>query len=322
MRVLFLGTPEFSVPTLMAIGESPHALVGVVTQPDRQKGRGLKAAAPPVKVAAQALGIELYQPEGGKGFQARLRDIIAKTDPDIAVVVAYGQIIGSKALDQTEYGFVNLHASLLPELRGAAPIHWAVIRGYEETGVTTMHVTPELDAGDIILTRRIDIGQGDTAGSVHDCLAKLGATLMVKTLDMLEGGTAPRLPQNDADATWAPKLTSNDEIICWTAGSRDVFNQVRGLYPWPRATTYWQGAAIKVNAVSLVNQADLGEVGLDYPPGSIVALKKGLGPVVKCGQGHVLVAEVQPAGSRIISGADFLNGYNPTEGDQFAAGGS
>lgn len=300
MRVIFIGTADFAVPSLKTIA-AEHEIVTVVTQPDRPRGRGQKIQFTPVKEAALELGLEVYQPQ-------RIRDPEAvqhlqNLSPQVIVLVAYGQILPESILEIPPLGCINVHASLLPAYRGAAPINWAIINGEQETGVTTMYMTPQLDSGDIILQSKIRIEPQDTAGTLHDKLAQEGALLIKKTLELLEQGKAPRLPQQEERATYAPPLTKEHERIDWSKSSQQVANLVRGMNPWPGAYTIYQGKILKIlETVPLEHDQGLA-------PGTVLSIDKYEGFTVQCGTGSVLVTAVKPQGRKAMTGADFIRGY-------------
>src|SRR5690242_16298826 len=244
LRLVFLGTPAFAVPTLEAIARAGHDVPLVVTQPDRPKGRGQTAAATPVKEAALRLGIEVYQPERVRRPEAVER--LGSIGADAMVVVGYGQIIPQNVIDLAPLGIINVHASLLPKYRGAGPIQWAIINGETRTGVTTMRIDAGLDTGDMLLKAETDIGPEETAVELGQRLAVLGADLLVKTLDGLARGVIAPQPQNSADATHAPLLKKEDGVIDWTRPSTAIHNRVRGLQPWPGASTPFRGQTLHV----------------------------------------------------------------------------
>jgi methionyl-tRNA formyltransferase len=264
---------------------------------------------PPVKQLAQELGLEVRQPD-------KIKDLdflawLASLRPEVLVVVAYGRVLPPEMLDLPSRGSINLHASLLPRYRGAAPIHWAVINGEKETGVTTMYITPELDAGDIILQRAVPVGERDTAGSLHDRLAEVGAELLVETLDRVEQGEAPRRPQEASQATYAPPLKPEDEKIDWRWPARAVFNRVRGLNPWPGAYGRWRGKRVKIWWVEPGERLPAGR----WAPGEILAVGE-QGIEVACGDGQaVWIQQLQPEGKAVMTAAEFARGYRPRIGE-------
>ncbi|MBI5184099.1 MAG: methionyl-tRNA formyltransferase, partial [Nitrospinae bacterium] len=227
MRIIFMGTPDFAVPTLKSIIESQHSVVCVVTRPDRPKGRGMDLTPPPVKIVADSFGITVLQPDSVKenGFIDKLKDV----KPDIIVVVAFGQILTEEILNIPRYGCINLHASLLPKYRGAAPINWAVINGDEITGVTTIQMDKGMDTGDILLKHEIKISPLYDAVTLHDRLAEMGAGAIIETLEMIESCTLSPIPQDHADASYAPKLKKEDGLIDWGKDACEIYNLVRGV---------------------------------------------------------------------------------------------
>ncbi|HHY36737.1 MAG TPA: methionyl-tRNA formyltransferase [Firmicutes bacterium] len=310
MRILFLGTPEFALISLQKLVEAGEKVVGVVTQPDRPRGRGRKVTASPVKTFAREKGIPVYQPERLKD-----REVIEKLAgfaPDLIVVVAYGKILPREVLQIPPLGCINVHASLLPRYRGAAPIHWALIKGEEVTGVTTMYIDEGMDKGDIILQEEVPILPEDTAGTLHDKLAQAGARLLLDTVARIRAGTAPRIPQPAEGVTYAPPLEARDELLDWNKPARQLWFQVRGLNPWPGALTHWQGGILKVWVVSPLE----GEA----TPGEVVAVDKQAGILVGTGEGILRLEEVQPAGKRKMAASDFARGYGVKEGLFFGSG--
>jgi len=287
-----MGTPDFARASLAALIDAGREVAGVFTQPDRAKGRGMKLQHSPVKELALQHDIPVFQP-------AKMRDgtaleMLRPLKPDIAVVVAYGRLLPPELLAQPPLGCINVHASLLPELRGAAPIQWAVARGFMETGVTAMYMAEELDAGDIILYNKVSIGQSDTAGTLHDRLRDMGAGLLLQTLDQIENGTAPRVPQDSARATFAPIIRKEDGRIDFTRPVHEVDCHIRGMHPWPCAFF----GELKVHKA-----APTGETS-DLPPGSAVD-----GGGIVCGGGGILkLLEVQGPGGRRMTIEDYLRG--------------
>jgi methionyl-tRNA formyltransferase len=301
-----MGTGEFAIPSLRAIDASSHSLVGLVTQPDRPKGRGRLLSPPPIKTVAEELGYQVFQPEKIKD-EVALRQI-RSWQPDVIVVVAYGQLLPRDILEIPPRGCINVHPSLLPKYRGSAPIHRAIINGEEETGVTTMFMAEALDAGDIILQERIPIDPQATAGILHDLLADKGAMLLMRTLDLVERGEEPRLPQDELLATYAAPLTPEDGKIEWSKSAVAIGNLVRGMNPRPGAYTSFQGKRLKVWEGKPV--AIPGGAG-SYPPGSVLSCPEGRGILVKAGDGKgILITKLQMEGKKAMSTAAFLKG-NP-----------
>ena len=282
MKAVFMGTPDFSVPALEEL-EKVHQVAAVVTQQDRPKGRGHKMQYTPVKEKALELNIPVYQPEKVKNPE--FVDILREINPDVIVVIAFGQILSKEILDLPKYGCINVHGSLLPKYRGAGPIQWSIIDGEKTTGVTTMYMGEGLDTGDMILKKETPIGENETYGELHDRLAVIGAQALVETVDLLEQGKAPREKQEDALSCYAPML-DNDLI--------------RGLSPWPVAHTTFEGKLLKVHrAVVAQAQGDCG------PAGKVLDSKK---LIVACGSGALELQQVQLEGGKRISGEDFMRG--------------
>ncbi len=309
MRVVYMGTPAFAVPSLEAlIGRTEHEVAGIVTGPDRPKGRGLKTGASPVKEAGLRNGIPLWQPDKLRdpGFLDGLRALEA----DLFVVVAF-RILPRELLEIPRAGTVNLHPSLLPKYRGAAPIQWAVMNGDEETGVTTFIVEKKVDAGDILCQETVPIGPEETAGGLHDRLARIGADLLLRTVDLLAAGDiCPR--RQKGEATPAPRISREDGRIDWRLPAREIHNRVRGLNPVPMAFTTWRGKNLRI----LTSQPEPleGEVGLG--PGRIISADERKGIVVMTGEAGLRLVVVQPEGRSRIEGEEFVRGYRPNTGDQ------
>ncbi|GEN30379.1 methionyl-tRNA formyltransferase [Cerasibacillus quisquiliarum] len=299
-RIVFMGTPDFSVPILQALTESDYEMALVVTQPDRPVGRKRVMTPPPVKVAAEQLNIPVFQPE-------KLREhyqVILDYKPDIIITAAYGQLLPNELLEAPEFGCINVHASLLPELRGGAPIHYAIIQGKEETGVTIMYMAEKLDAGDIISQRRIPIEHDEHAGSLHDKLSELGKDLLLDTLPDIFEGKIKAIPQDETKATFASNITRRDEKIDWSKSHIEVYNQIRGLNPWPVAFTTFNNKTVKIW------WAELDEKTYDCHPGEIVDVVNEEAIVVCCGnQKAVRITEIQPAGKKRMTVKAFLLGY-------------
>lgn len=308
-RVVFLGTGEFALPVLEAL-HSECDLAAVVTQPDRPRGRGLEPGAPPVKERAAGLGLEVLQPESlrSEEFLERIRAL----SPDFLVVADFGRIL-PPALLGVGRAVVNVHPSLLPRWRGPAPVERALMAGDEVTGVTTLHVSERVDAGDIILQKEVPIAPEEDAGTLRARLAREGARLLLDTLGLLMDGKAPRTPQDEGRATYAAPLTAADEVLDWSRPAAEVVNRVRALSPVPGARTWWGGRILKVKRAR-----PGGEAG-GASPGTVVGLTEG-GFLVACGDGAVEVLEVQPEGRRSMPAADFLRGYRLSAGDILGRG--
>ena len=302
MRVVFMGTPDFSVPALENIAKR-YEVVAVVTQQDRPKGRGHKMQYTPVKEKAIELEIPVYQPKRVK--DPEFVDILKTLKPDVIVVIAFGQILSKEILELPKHGCINVHASLLPKYRGAAPIQWAVINGDKKSGVTTMYMAEGLDTGDIIDTSEIVLDEKETGGSLFDKLADLGGKLILNTLDKLETGTATRTRQDDARSTYAGKITKELGKIDFTKPAVEIERLIRGLNPWPSAFTYMDDKMLKIW------NADVLEETVEEEPGTITEVNKKFIKVAT-GEGYLLLKEIQLEGKKRMDVTSFLNGYNFT----------
>jgi methionyl-tRNA formyltransferase len=305
MTIVFMGTPDFSVPALRILLENTYDVHTVVTQPDRPKGRGRKIVPSAVKVFAERHKIPILQPEKVRSqeIQQRLKDIA----PEVIVVVAYGQILPESILHIPKLGCINIHASLLPKYRGAAPIHWAIIRGEKETGVTTMLMDKGMDTGDMLLQKKIPIEEEDTAGTLHDKLSLVGAELLLQTLQHLEQGTITPTPQNREAATYAPLLKKEDGRINWQEPASQIYDKVRGLFPWPGAYTSFQGKTLKLLKVRVEQEP----VNSNLPaPGTVVALDNIAGPIIATGDRYIRILKVQPENKKPMHCSDFCRGYH------------
>ncbi len=307
MRILFWGTPDFAVPALRALYGEGHEIVGVVTQPDRPSGRGRKRVPSPVKRWAMMEGIPVLQPEHPRGdvFLERVHELSA----DISVVVAYGQILRAEVLSAPPIGSINVHASLLPELRGAAPIQWAIIRGYDKTGITIMRMVEELDAGPILMQVEEPIGADESATELALRLAEIGAEALIGTLALLEIGEAEERPQDDDAATYAPRIRREDTRIDWSREARAVAQWARALDAFPGAWTSLDGDELKLYRP----RPDFPESG-GAVPGTVLVADPAEGLLVACGDGAVWFREVKPAGKRRMPIPDWLRGRPVPEG--------
>ncbi len=308
MKILFMGTPDFAVPSLEALIAAGHQVIGVVTQPDRPKGRGKKIAFSPVKEAALKHNLPVFQPQKVKTTD--FYQLLEELSPDVIAVVAFGQLLSKEILFAPPYGCINVHASLLPLYRGAAPLHWAVIKGEKETGVTTMHMNEGLDTGDMIFKGAIPVADSDNTGLVHDKLAQVGGELLVATLKALEEGVAPRVPQEEQNATYAPLLNKDHELINWQRKVEEVHNQVRGMNPWPGAYTHLEDKRLKVRATQIFTTENKSSA----KPGEIIEVLPQQGFVVQTGQGQLLITEIQLEGSKAVSSPEFLRGRSLEKG--------
>lgn len=299
MKVVFMGTPDFSVPALEKIAQH-HQVQAVVTQQDRPKGRGHKMQYTPVKEKALELNIPVFQPEKVKNPE--FVDILKEMNPDVIVVIAFGQILSKEILDLPKYGCINVHASLLPEYRGAAPIQWAVIDGKKESGVTTMYMAEGLDTGDIIDKKVIELDKKETGGSLFDRLSLIGGDLILETLKHLEDGTAKRIPQDDEKSSYAGKITKELGHIDFTKSAVEIEQLIRGLNPWPSAFVYVDDKTLKIWDADVIDEP------VKEEPGTIISTNKAL--KVATGDGYLDIKELQLAGKKRMDIVSFLNGYS------------
>ena len=322
MRIVFMGTPDFSVPALKALVEAGHQVIAVVTQPDKPKGRGKEVQMTPVKIQAMEYGIPVYQP--AKVREASFVEVLQGMEADVYVVIAFGQILPKAVLELPKYGCINIHASLLPKYRGAAPIQWCVIDGERETGITTMMMDVGLDTGDMLEKAVIPIEEKETGGSLHDKLSMAGGDLILSTLKKLEEGTLVRTPQTDEGTCYAKMLTKSLGDIDWNQGAVSIERLIRGLNPWPSAYTMWNGKTIKIWAADVIagrEAADfLSESGVPAEtgtaPGTVVCSDK-RGLVVCTGGGLLSIRELQMEGKKRMDTPAFLRGYPIPAGDVF-----
>ena len=299
MRVVFMGTPDIAATCLKKILADGFDVVGVYTQPDRPKGRGMKMVASPVKEVALTANIPVFQPETFR--EEETVEALRALKPDICAVVAYGRILPQKVLDVPTFGCINIHASLLPKYRGSAPYQWAVLDGLKETGVTAMYLCREMDAGDIIDVSKTPIGENETAGELLDRLAVLGADLLSKTLSRFAAeGKVPATPQNPEEVSYAPMLDKTMCPIDWNKSAVQVHNHVRGLHPWPVATMVLQGKTFKVHDTRVVSGSGA--------PGQILGLTK-TGLVIACGEGAVEITSLQAEGGKRMAAPDYFRGH-------------
>jgi methionyl-tRNA formyltransferase len=299
-RILFMGTPAFALPALRLLHEHKYPIVGVVSQPDRPKGRGLKEVAPPVKIMAQEFGLPVFQPEKVK--DASFLKTFYQLKPDMVVVVAFGQILPKEIIDYPPLNCLNIHPSLLPKYRGAAPINWPIIRGETKTGVTIMLMDEGMDSGNTLMQQETNIGVAETYGELHDRLAQLGATLLINTIEHVVNGTAKRKPQDTSGATFAPRLKKETGKIDWNNKVSDIVNLIRGLSPSPAAHTHLEGQVLKIFAAE-ANQNKVSET-----PGTIGAVSAA-GLSVAALDGYIILKDVQLAGKKRMMISDFLRGH-------------
>jgi methionyl-tRNA formyltransferase len=311
LRIVFFGTPEFAVPTLDALLASQHTVVGAVCQPDRPRGRGHKLSVGAVKARALSAGVPVLQPERLKDEQSLAS--LGALAADLGVVAAYGKILTDAVLALPRLGMINVHGSLLPRYRGAAPVHRAIVAGERETGITIMRVVKALDAGPMMATAHRPIGVDETSDDVERDLARTGAGLLVSVVDQLANGAVRETPQDDAAATYAHRLTKEDSRFEWDWPAARIHNLIRGLHPWPHAETFLHGRRL-----ILLRSAAVDEPG-DAPPGSVLEARSGE-LVVAAGSGRVRLLELQAEGKRPMQAREFLAGHRVSPGDRFTVG--
>lgn len=302
MRIVFMGTPDFAVGSLQALCESgKHEILAVVTQPDRPKGRGNKLLQTPVKEYALAQGLTVYQPQKVK--TPEFVELLHELQPELIVVAAFGQFLSKEILELPKYGCINVHGSLLPKYRGAAPVQWMVLNGEQTAGVTTMYMDRGLDTGDILLMRETEVGENETAGELFDRLAAMGADLISETLARLPEGIA-RTPQDDSASTYVSVLDKSMAVVDWTKSAQEVHNLIRGLDPWPVALTTREGGRLKLFQSRLTGRT------AQAAPGTVVEADPKSGLFVACGDGGVLqILEVQMVGKKRMPAGDYLRGH-------------
>ncbi|MBR3895023.1 MAG: methionyl-tRNA formyltransferase [Clostridia bacterium] len=311
MRILFMGTPDFALFSLRALVEAGETIVGVITQPDKPKGRGYTLTPPPVKVYAEEQGIPVLQPNTlrGEEFAATL----ASLDPELIAVVAYGKILPTNVLDYPKHGCINVHGSILPEYRGAAPMQRAIIDGKRETGITTQMMADGIDTGDILMIEKIEIAANDNFETVHDKLGALGASVLLRTIDAVRGGTLTRTKQDDSLASYASKIEKEDCVIDFAKPASAVHDQIRGLSPIPLAFTHTpDGKMLKIVA------SEIADIEASACPGTVLSLANGK-ITVACGTGAVSFLSVLPEGKKRMNAADFINGRKISVGDLLAS---
>lgn len=296
-----MGTPDFAAASLNKLIEAKYDIAAVFTQPDKPRNRGMALSYSPVKELALKNGLDVYQPV--KLRDGSFTELIRSLAPDILVVVAYGRILPEEVLDIPKFGAINVHSSLLPKYRGAAPVQWAVLNGDRITGVSTMYLAPEMDTGDIIYSDSTEIGEFETSGELFDRLMYMGADLLLKTLKSIEDGTAPRTKQNEAEASYVPMLSKAMSPIDWTKSPREIVKHIYGLQPWPVATTNIRGEVFRIFAAEYTDNAT------DKPAGKIVSTGKN-GIEFSCGGGTTLmITELQAAGKKRMKASDYLLGH-------------
>jgi methionyl-tRNA formyltransferase len=335
-----MGTPRFAVPSLSRLLEDGHDMAAVVTQPDKPRGRGREVYPPPVKLLALEKGLRVLQPENVNLEQPVTE--LATLKPELIVVVAYGAILRKRLLSLPSLGCINLHASLLPRLRGVAPINWAIILGEEVTGVTTMWMNEKVDAGEIIFQRDVHILPEENAGELTERIAAVGSELLSQTLNEVTRGTAPRLPQDVTISSYAPRLKKEDGIIDWSKGADTLFNHVRGMTPWPGAQTTFKAEPVKILKAAVTREAPARELApVDAPgagggptpggtiqaagalPGTVLDVREEAsgqaGIVVSTGDGALRLLVLQPSGKRPMAAAEFARGRRLSKGDRFGS---
>jgi methionyl-tRNA formyltransferase len=312
MRIVFMGTPQFAVPTLEALRAAGHDIAAVCTRPDRPAGRSGAPLASAVKCRALTIACAIHQPADftSGDIEKTLREL----SPELLVVVAYGLKLPRRILAIPAQGAVNLHPSLLPQYRGAAPVNWAIINGETATGISTMFMSEAMDAGDVILQERVAILPDETAGDLERRMSQLGAELMTRTIGLVAAGNAPRTPQDGSLATFAPKLKPMDGTINWEWDSQKIRNLVRGTTPKPGAHTIFRGQRLEIAAVTILPRVQMQKA--EYENGTILTVDKKQGPVVKTSDGTLAIDTVKPAGKKQMTGTEFLNGYRLSIGEQ------
>ena len=315
MKIVFMGTPAFAVPCLEALWKANHQIIGVFTQPDRPFGRKQVLKAPPVKEWAAEKGIEVYQPE--KITKEENIKILKRLAPEIIVVVAYGQILSQIILDIPSFGCINVHASLLPKYRGAAPINWSIINGEKVTGVTTMFMEAGLDTGDIIMKKETLIGPDENTAVLGNRLSLMGAELILETLIAIEKGNACRVPQINEESSYASMLNKSLSQIVWSKGAREIHDFVRGMNPWPLAWTFFNEKKVKLYKTRVAEEENQNmDIGLVANPGVVYEVKKD-GIVVNCGKGKLEIKELQFESGKRLEVDVFLRGFEIKKGDKF-----
>ena len=308
MRLVYMGTPDIAVPALEALIEAGHDVAAVVTQPDRAQGRHKELVPPPVKAAALAHGIPVLQPE--KASDPDFIEELRIYKPESIVVMAYGQILKKSLLELPPLGCINIHASLLPKYRGAAPIQAAILAGEEMTGVTTMFMDEGLDTGDMLLKETVNIDEAETAETLEVKLALAGGRLIVRTLDELAAGRLEREKQDDAASTYVKMIRKEEGQIDWNASALDIERRIRAFYPWPGTYSWHNGGRIKIYAAYVMGMAG------DAPAGTVVSAADGR-IIVACGEGALNITSLQSEGKKRMDAADFLRGYRLSAGDRF-----
>lgn len=325
MRIVFMGTPDFSVPALEALKEGGHEIAAVVTQPDKPKGRGKAVQMTPVKLKALEYGIPVYQPVKVK--TPEFTETLKELAPEVIVVIAFGQILSKAILDIPRYGCINIHASLLPKYRGAAPIQWAVIDGEKESGVTTMMMDVGLDTGDMLEKAVVPLAEDETGGSLHDKLSQAGGKLILSTLQKLQEGTLERVPQTEEGTCYARMLSKSMGDIDWSMKAEEIERLIRGLNPWPSAYTGWKDRTLKLwkaralpadsEEVRIAAAVQAGQEEAQAEPGQVVISDRRQ-LIIAAGEGFLSVKELQPEGKKRMDVESFLRGYPVEPGTVFS----
>lgn len=308
MKIVFMGTPDFASEVLKSLLESEHQVLAVFTQPDKPRGRGKKISYTPVKEMALEAQIPIYQPR-------RIRDeenleILKQINPDVIIVAAYGNILPKEILDLPPYGCINIHASILPKYRGAAPIHWAIIKGETETGISIMQMDEGMDTGDVLLLERIEISEEADTGEIFAKLASLGSKMIIEVLEKIKDGKLIPVKQKEEEATYAPMLTKKDELLDWDMSSKDIYNKIRGMNPWPGVYTYFRGDRLKIQKSILIDEKQV----IEYKPGEIIDFSEE-GIFIAANPGTIALKIIQPAGKKQLNFKDFINGYQISRGE-------
>lgn len=307
MRAVFMGTPEIAATVLKSVLASKHEVIAVVTQPDKPKGRGHEMAFPPVKEVALAADIPVMQPQRARD-EAFIEELKA-LNPDIILVAAYGKLLPKAILDMPKFGCINVHASLLPKYRGASPIQWAVLNGDEKSGVTIMHMAETMDTGDIIMSKEVVLAEDETAGTLHDKLAEIGGPLLIEAMDALETGRAPRIRQNDEEATHVTMLDKTMGNLDFSKPAVQLERFIRGLNPWPTAYTKLDGKMLKLWRAEVIPAEEAGKEAKGVAPGTIIGIYKDAFTVLT-GDGILRVKELQLEGKRKMTAEEFLRGFS------------
>lgn len=308
LRIIFMGTPDFAVPSLEALFQGPDEVVAVVTQPDRKSGRGKKTTPPPVKITAEKAGVPIHQPT--KIRTQEFHDLLADYKPDVMIVVAYGRILPPQLLELAPHGCINVHGSLLPRHRGAAPIQWAIIAGDSEVGVTVMQMDEGMDTGDILLPAKAELADDETAGSLFNKLSRLGAATLMEALELLRQGKLLATSQDHHLATKAPPLKKEDGLLDWSKPAQELQCRIRGLDPWPSSFSYLEDKRFRFFSPEVVYKKS------DAPPGTVISTE-GQGLLIATGEYSLLIKEIQPDGKKRMEVSAFLRGHPLTPGQRF-----